>query len=276
MRLIYNEEKLNTVLNDFYVVTKINVDFLDSDRKLLCKKGRQTHNPYCRAVRSSKIGRLGCSASDEVLLDACEKSRHVEVHTCHAGLVDAAVPVIYNGMIAGYILIGAMRRTVDFTEIHQKLTDYPLHDEKMARYYEQLPVYDEKTIASIANIAAMLASYVIGESMLQLSDSMSFGSVVDYIEANLPVLHSFQDIVDRTHVSKSTLFREFRKNYDCTPGEYLIRRKIEHAKRYLADEELSIEAVSQKLGFSTHSYFGRTFRKLTGISPSDYRRRHKK
>lgn len=275
MKIQYDDNKLNAVLSDFFLATKINVDFLDSDMKVIYKKGRKTPNPYCRAIRSTRDGRSGCAGSDRKLLQACRESRQVEISECHAGLIDAAAPIILGRDIVGYLIIGPMRQTKSFSEIEACIAGYPVHGEKMEKYYGTLPMYDRITISSIANIAAMLAKYVIQESMLRPTDSLWFETVRGYIDDHITTISGYKDIADHLHISRSTLFRDFRKYCGVAPQSFIIERKIEYAKKLLIEEDCSIESVSRRLGFCTLPYFGRTFKKYVGATPSAYRKRHR-
>lgn len=58
-------------------------------------------------------------------------------------------------------------------------------------------------------------------------------------------------------------------------SEYLNRIRIHHACLYLEKHEMPISSVSEMVGYSDQSYFCRVFKKITGETPSAYRRRHK-
>ncbi|WP_290884060.1 helix-turn-helix transcriptional regulator [Fischerella sp.] len=66
--------------------------------------------------------------------------------------------------------------------------------------------------------------------------------------------------------------RLFKQAMGLTPRQYVIRCRIETAKRLLAKWELSITEISDRLGFTSHSHFTTFFRKHTGITPTAYRR----
>ena len=58
--------------------------------------------------------------------------------------------------------------------------------------------------------------------------------------------------------------------------EYILKEKIEHAKLLLAGTTESIQSISDNLAFSNRSYFYTCFQKKTGVSPTEYRKLHKK
>ena len=73
------------------------------------------------------------------------------------------------------------------------------------------------------------------------------------------------------NMDKYRFIRAFKKQMDKTPYEYLLDLKIEKAKIMLKAKDYTITEISMICGFSSHSHFTYTFRKRTGLSPSEYR-----
>jgi AraC family transcriptional regulator len=67
------------------------------------------------------------------------------------------------------------------------------------------------------------------------------------------------------------LAREFRKFYRCTIGEYIRQLRIEHACRELCMSDASLATIAAGAGFSDQSHFSRTFKRLVGMTPAEYR-----
>ena len=59
----------------------------------------------------------------------------------------------------------------------------------------------------------------------------------------------------------------------CTVTEYILSKKTDYASHLLADSDLSIEELAKKVGFDTAAGFSTSFKKQTGIPPSEYRKR---
>jgi two-component system response regulator YesN len=57
-------------------------------------------------------------------------------------------------------------------------------------------------------------------------------------------------------------------------SEYLNKIRVEKAADLLKQDFASISEISGKVGYSDHSYFTKVFKKLTGISPSQYKKIH--
>ena len=75
-----------------------------------------------------------------------------------------------------------------------------------------------------------------------------------------------------SHLSRSALFREFRKYYHISPNQFLTRQRLRKASLLLQSSELSIEAVATRCGFANGSYLATVFAKTFGVTPLQYRR----
>jgi AraC family transcriptional regulator len=63
----------------------------------------------------------------------------------------------------------------------------------------------------------------------------------------------------------------FTRATGLTPHQYVLRARIESAKLHLKDNELSIAEVSKRAGFRTQEHFTKVFRKIVGVTPSEFR-----
>ena len=78
-------------------------------------------------------------------------------------------------------------------------------------------------------------------------------------------------IAEELEMNLSYLCREFKKNTGKTIGEYINERKIREAKRLLRTSDRSLMEIADLLGFSSQSYFHRVFKRMEGVTPTEYR-----
>jgi transcriptional regulator GlxA family with amidase domain len=97
-----------------------------------------------------------------------------------------------------------------------------------------------------------------------------------YIEENLSEKISFGDLASKLAVSRRNFDRRFIKATGNTPVEYLQRVKVEVAKRTLEEGRKSIFEVMDEVGYSDDKAFREVFKKITGLSPLDYRAKYNK
>lgn len=76
-------------------------------------------------------------------------------------------------------------------------------------------------------------------------------------------------------VSEAHFARSFKQAFGVPPHRYLLTRRIERAKALLRDTDLPILDVALQAGWNSLGTFGRTFRDVTGQSPSELRAREK-
>lgn len=84
------------------------------------------------------------------------------------------------------------------------------------------------------------------------------------------------EISDTLHFDPAYLTRKFTQEYGVCPKEYLIEKRMEHAKKLLRDTEATINEIAFSVGYVDQLYFSRIFKKKTGISPTEYRMSFKK
>lgn len=84
---------------------------------------------------------------------------------------------------------------------------------------------------------------------------------------------TINDICEKTHYSRSYLFREFKKNTGKGVMEYYNEMKIAEAKKLLENTNLSVAEISEKLCFDTPSYFCRQFKRLSLETPLQHRKK---
>ncbi len=146
----------------------------------------------------------------------------------------------------------------------------------MKEYYLSLSHYDSDKIQGISSLATMLAKYILLSNMLTPGFNNSMQRALDFIEENLRTHISVNDIADGAHVSKSTLYKNFKDAFGCTVAEYMMKKRIERAEKLLLDTDVSIEEISAQTGFSSAAYFTVNFKKQKGISPLKFRKSNAK
>ncbi|SHF01277.1 GlxA family transcriptional regulator [Flavisolibacter ginsengisoli] len=97
-----------------------------------------------------------------------------------------------------------------------------------------------------------------------------------YIETNMQEKISVEHLSARFAVGRRNFDRRFIKATGNTPVEYLQRVKIESAKKALETSRKTINEVMYEVGYADVKAFREVFRKVTGMSPLEYRRRYNK
>lgn len=93
-----------------------------------------------------------------------------------------------------------------------------------------------------------------------------------YIHEHYSRDFDIDELAGQVAVSPSYLFRLFKKKMQVTPMHYRNMVRIDKAKLLLADQQLTVDDVADRVGFDDPKYFARVFREMAGMTPSGYRR----
>jgi transcriptional regulator GlxA family with amidase domain len=115
--------------------------------------------------------------------------------------------------------------------------------------------------------------FLIFETQKNHGDDM-VSEAQTYIEEHLTNRISFEELATKLTVSRRNFDRRFIKATGNTPVEYLQRVKVEVAKRVLERGRKSIYEVMSEVGYADDKAFREVFKKITGLSPLDYRAKY--
>ncbi|OAS21229.1 response regulator transcription factor [Paenibacillus oryzisoli] len=97
-------------------------------------------------------------------------------------------------------------------------------------------------------------------------------SVKQYMELNMSLEFTREDIAQYVHLNPAYLSRLFKKETGLSLADYILQIRIDKAKRLLEETSLKISTVAEAVGYSHFSHFGKMFKKLTSLTPQDYRK----
>jgi AraC-like DNA-binding protein len=136
---------------------------------------------------------------------------------------------------------------------------------------EQFPF---NSILETKGILLILFSKFLGKaSFKQESMDERVVKALRHIRENVNKNISIEALSSVSMLSVDHFIRLFKKDMNCTPLQYINRKKIEKAQLMLMIGLKSIKEIATDLSFDDLSYFFRLFKKITGESPSEYRKR---
>ena len=94
-----------------------------------------------------------------------------------------------------------------------------------------------------------------------------------FLDDNVEASVTLDDFCTKHKTNKEHAIRVFKKNYDTTPYNYLMRKKIDMAATLLRYSDVSIKEIADRLCFTDQYHFSKYFKKTTGMSPSMFKRR---
>lgn len=267
----YDVEKINKALKDFYNATGSDIDLINPDFHSVCNREFKIAR-YCKKIQASEKGKRACVHSDMELLEKCKASKQTESHLCHAGLLNVTIPILHEDFILGYLMVGCIKPQMKFSDVQNYLSDLGLETGTLKKYYNEIPFYEADKIRSISNVATMFVKYILLENMLKIKNDDAIYRAVCFINENLEKDLSIKTISQNINVSKSVLYNKFHSRFHCTVSEYIKEKRINKSIEFLIKTDLSMEEISQKVGFSSASYYTKIFKKQMRITPVKYKK----
>ena len=95
---------------------------------------------------------------------------------------------------------------------------------------------------------------------------------IEFMDANLSGSPSLEEIADPAGLSPAHFTRQFKASMGVAPHQYLLRSRMERAKRLLRETDRSVAQVAFECGFSHQEHMTRVFSRFTGTTPAAFRR----
>ena len=97
------------------------------------------------------------------------------------------------------------------------------------------------------------------------------GDIIEYLKNNMDKKINMDDVCEKFKYSKTYLSSIFRKDTGYTIIAYWVELKIKEAKRLIRSSSLNFSQISDKLAFDNPHYFARVFKRVTKMTPSEYK-----
>lgn len=99
---------------------------------------------------------------------------------------------------------------------------------------------------------------------------MHLSHVIAYVESHYREPLNLDLLARVAHMSKNHLLRSFRRIFNTSPIDYIIRLRLAEACRLIDAGGRTISEIAYEVGFSDSNYFSRQFRRIYGVSPRAY------
>lgn len=108
------------------------------------------------------------------------------------------------------------------------------------------------------------------KSVKQKADDALLSQIQEYMESHIHESLTIEKICKSNSVGRSQLQKLFRDRSGYGAIEFFSRMKIDLAKQMIREERYNFTQIADKLGFSSIHYFSRQFKRITGMTPSEY------
>ena len=277
MPLRIAHEPLMELLQDFHVLTGIRIVlFDDAFREVLTYPA--SHGELCGIVREDPIRREICFRSDRSSFEACKQSGRLVVYRCHAGLIEATVPIRANGVIIGYIMFGQITDDRDKENLAEEvLRHFGIAGEEAGAWREaarKVRYRNRSQIAAASKILEACTAYVLQSELVALQQERLVDRITRYVDENLHRRIDARGVAGHFHISRTRLYEIAGKSLGMGLSEFVRMKRMERAKRLLSTTGESIARIAEQVGFEDCTYFSKVFRQEFHLSPREYRAKY--
>jgi len=134
-----------------------------------------------------------------------------------------------------------------------------------------------KVAADTARMSVMAMERVGGQRQfikheMPNTENITFRSLLEWIEKNLHNNLSIKCLAEQVNMSTRTLHRRFLEQLGIPPATWVLQRRIRYSQYLLESSHFNIDQIAADAGFGSSANFRDQFRRITGVSPSSYRR----
>lgn len=275
MLSVFNVKELESLLEDFYRITRIRITVFDEKFQEIISFP-DSRPEFCQIIRSCEEGCIACSKCDEEACTYVSKERKTHIYKCHAGLTEAITPLYVGKVLVGYLLFGHVF-AYDSTEsgyaaIAQCCGKYPIDMDSLRNALYGMPQISHAYIQSAAQILRMTASFLALERMATLQEDTLAAKLDKYLSDHYAEPITAERLCDALNLGRSKLFKLSQEVYGCGIQQQVRKLRMEKARTLLVDRlELSIMDVAVQCGYDDYNYFIAVFSKFHGQSPKQFR-----
>lgn len=214
-----------------------------------------------------------------------EEMKGLETSFTLSGVAETRVPVRVGKNLVAVIHTGGVRLTpataASFAPVASALLDSgrtagEIKAEQAA--FAQLPVMaEEKYQAALAILTSF--AFQLGETAHRLLFSNArlepeaVRTAKTFIAANLAQDMTLEQVAAHAHVSPFHFCKIFKRSTGVTFTDYVTRARVEKARKLLMQPAARITEIAYDVGFQSLSHFNRSFRRINGESPTEFRSR---
>ena len=172
-------------------------------------------------------------------------------------------------------ILGSTRGYVFFGRSKKRIISVILEMEKMndtERFYALLSIFK---IFATTNEYRVLSSPAFSEPFWQ-DESGSMQKALKHILQNFQKHVAIRDLLKITNMSNTSFYASFKQTYRMTFKDYLLNTRVGYACKLLTDASQNISGIAYDSGFGNISNFNRQFKRIKGITPSQFQEQIKK
>lgn len=265
MKLKIDEFSLEETLKYFHMLTGIRTVIFDTQYKEIFAYPKDPCK-FCKTIGKNEELAKKCHLSDINAFEKCKFDEGLYVYKCHAGLVEASMPIRNGKKVIGYIMLGQITDIKDKKELKDlEKNIFEKHGVKCDT--SGIKYKTKNQILAASKLLEICTDYMILKEMIGAENEKIIISSNEYIKNHLSESINIYDLCNYVGVARTKLYETFNKEYGVGIATYIRDTRLNEAKRLIKTTDFSIAEISEKTGFSDYNYFSRLYKKKFNITP---------
>lgn len=194
---------------------------------------------------------------------------HAEIMTVHFNCVsvsftDGAWVAVPEAKSLPFSIVEYVTENLVIAELFRKLTE---------SWKDKLPGYELAARSYLQELLLAVYSETHRENKNYALGS-KIETIIRFMHESIQKQITLSEIARLVQLSPAYLTRSFKEATGYAVIEYFNKIKIDRAKELLIESDGKVRDVAQSIGFGDEFYFSRLFKKITGVSPKEYRRKN--
>lgn len=247
-------------------------------------EGDRYRNRFCGLMTLNSRSCAECLQMQERLCGEASKTSPSSSLVCPMGLNESAVAVRMGGRTIGYLQTGQVHfRKPSAGQVGRAMErlrqwDLKLDLEAAAREYAAGNIMPRAAYDGVVTLLRFFAEQLgsLANQILirrQSCESPQISRARQFVAEHLSEAMTLEQVAAHAHMSLFYFCKMFRKSTGLTFTDYVARHRVERAKELLVNPNYRISEIAFEVGFQSLTHFNRSFKRVVGESPSEYRAR---
>ena len=264
---LQNSKELYELLKDVYILTDMKICIYDANGREICYYPKR-YTDFCRYLREQKQNDMACIACAKAAMAKCRAIKKPFIYTCYAGLTEGVLPILINDEIGGFIVLGQIREREEIPDFDAFSS---IDTERLKTYYSALHTERREKIESALHVLNACASYEHLRRFVISAENVFRIQFENYVDAHLCDNLQIAFLMEGLHLSRMELYRRVEDCFECTPAEFIRKRRLHYAKKLLLETRLPVAEIAVRCGIGDYNYFSKLFKREYQMSPRQLR-----
>ena len=267
MNVSIDSGKLLPLIKAFYELSGMKIAIYDND---FCEvlTYPEHSSRFCETVWEC-CGRERC---DKFTADMCRKNagdKKTIVYTCHAGLTEVISPLREKDTVFGYAICGQVTNQPDrkmfVDDVLERCRDFGIEEKTVKELLQDIEYWSDSRIEATMQIINALASYIILQKMVYISEKPAGFQICEYIKENVADDLSVAALCKRFAMSKSKLYTITEEYMPEGIAKFVRKCRVDAAMTDMSQNPAKpLWKVAQDSGFGNYEYFLRVIKAESG------------